>query len=169
MKKHLVLLVVLMLSMGVQAGEVLYADVDGANMTLKCGYSAPDGTVIYTGSGEWSRSFSNTITKVTIDASCTSYTGTTLAFLFSEFNKLEAIIGLSNLNTANVSSMEAMFLSCHALTSLDLSGWDTANVTNMSSMFPECYDLVTLDLSTFNTKNVTNMNGMFQNCESIWE
>ena len=39
MKKHLVLLVVMMLSMGVQAGEVLYAEVDGANMTLKCGDS----------------------------------------------------------------------------------------------------------------------------------
>ena len=31
MKKHLVLLVVMMLSIGVHAGEVLYAEVDGAS------------------------------------------------------------------------------------------------------------------------------------------
>ena len=167
MKKHLVLLVVMMLSMGVQAGEVLYAEVDGANMTLKCGDSAPDGTFKYTGSDEWSRSLSSTITTVTVDASCTSYTGTSLASLFHGFGKLESIIGLSNLNTANVTSMKAMFLGCNALTSLVFSGWDTANVTNMSSMFQDCYALVTLDLSTFNTKNVTDMNGMFIYCQAL--
>ncbi len=73
MKKHLVLLVVMMLSIGVQAGEVLYAEIDGTNMTLKCGDSAPDGTAKYTGSDEWSRSFRNAITTVTIDASCVNH------------------------------------------------------------------------------------------------
>ncbi len=167
MKKHLVLLVVMMLSIGVQAGEVLYAEVDGTNMTLKCDDSAPDGTAKYTGSDEWSRSFCNAITTVTIDASCSSYTGTTLAWLFDNFSQLENIIDLSNLNTANVTSMRTMFGACHALTSLDLSSFDTSNVTDMDNMFLECYVLAFLDLSTFNTANVTNMHAMFFNCYAL--
>lgn len=167
MKKHFVLFVIMMLSMGVQAGEVLYAEIDGTNMTLKCGDSAPDGTAKYTSSDEWSRSFCNTITTVTIDASCSSYTGTTLAWLFDNFSQLENIIDLSNLNTANVTSMRAMFCGCRAFTSLDLSSFNTANVTDMSVMFDDCRALTSLDLSGFNTTNVTDMNGMFFDCFAL--
>lgn len=166
MKKQLLLLVIMMLSMGAQAGEVLYAEIDGTNMSLKCGESAPDGTAKYTGSDEWSRSFSNTITTATIDASCTSYSGTTLAWLFCGFTQLETITSLNNLNTTNVTSMMAMFCDCNALTSLDLSSFNTANVTIMAGMFFQCTKLTTIYANNWDTDNVAEGSDMFVGCTS---
>ena len=157
----------MMLAMGVQAGEVLYAEVDGTNMTLKCGDAAPEGTQKYDGSDTWNLSFCKTITTATIDESCASYTGTTLALLFGNCSQLETITGLSNLNTANVTDMIGVFCYCYALTSLDLSGWNTANVTKTNSMFFLCKALTSLDLSTFNMTKVSNMDYMFFNCLSL--
>ena len=167
MKKQLLLLVTMMLSMGLQAGEVLYAEVDGTNMTLKCGDSAPEGTQKYDGGETWNLSFCKTITTATIDESCASYTGTTLALLFNYCIQLETITGLNNLNTANVTSMFGMFMGCKALSSLDLSMFNTACVTDMSGMFYGCEALTSLDLSMFNTTNVTDMNGMFFYCFAL--
>ena len=132
----------MMLAMGVQAGELLYAEVDGTNMTLKCGDAAPEGTQKYDGSDTWNLSFCKTITTATIDESCASHTGTTLALLFSNCYQLEAITGLNNLNTANVTRMVAMFYNCKALTTIYVSSWDTGNVTESSEMFWGCTSLV---------------------------
>ena len=167
MKKLLSFLTILTLSTGVQAGEVLYAEIDGTDMTLKCGDSAPEGTFKYEDGLTWNASFSKTITTATIDASCASYTGTTLAMLFYYCEKLKTITGLSNLNTANVTDMSGMFAYCFVLTSLDLSSWNTANVTITNSMFFLCKALTSLNLSTFNTTKVTNMSYMFFNCQTL--
>ncbi len=168
MKIFFIFLVIVMLPKVVQAGEVLYAEINGTNMTLKCGDSAPEGTFKYDVDDlPWNLSFSKTITTATIDTSCNSYTGTTLAMLFSNCEKLETITGLSNLNTANVTDMGGMFAYCFSLTSLDLSKWNTANVTITNSMFFLCKALTSLDLSTFNTTKVTNMSYMFFNCLTL--
>ena len=167
MKKQLLILLIVMLPKVVQAGEVLYAEIDGTNMTLKCGDTAPEGTFKYDDSHPWNLSFSKTITTATIDTSCNSYTGTTLAMLFYYCEKLETITGLSNLNTASVTDMSGMFSYCFSLTSLDLSEWKTANVTITKSMFFLCKALTSLDLSTFNTTKVTDMSYMFFNCLTL--
>lgn len=171
MKQLLLLVTMMMLSMGAQAGNVLYAEIDGTSMTLKCGDSAPETSDVYIatfhGHMEWNESYQRTITSVTIDASCQNYTGTTLAWLFGYCWKLKTITDLSNLNTANVSDMSSMFAACNNLTSIDLSGFNTEKVTDLGGMFTGCSSLTSLDLSGFNTSNVTNISGMFRGCSSL--
>ena len=166
------LLAVAMLTLNAQtakADNVLYATVSGTGMTLNYGEesSMPSGAVKYNGSSSWTNSFSETITSVTINASCSGYAGSTLANLFFDCQKLATITGLSNLGTANVTSMQSMFLNCKVLTSLDLSSFNTAAVTTLHGMFQGCNDLTTLDLSSFNTAAVTTMYGMFQGCNDL--
>ena len=107
-------------------------------------------------------------TTAHFDTSFAQYTGlTSLRSWFYECNKLAAVTGLANLNTANVTNTQAMFSGCSGLTSLDLSSFNTANVTDMQGMFSGCRALTSLDLSGFNTANVTSMGWMFYNCEAL--
>ena len=85
------------------------------------------------------------------------------------FNSCRALVSLdvSGFNTSNVASMDNMFYQCHALPSLDVSSFDTSAVTNMHGMFYQCRVIPSLDLSSFNTANVVNMNAMFSNCNAL--
>lgn len=170
--KKLFLFMAMMLSMTVQADNVLYAVVseDDSSIVLKCGNSVPENT----GTGPYfydilksSYSPAGNATSFTVDISCQNYTGTTLRGLFSNFVYLKTINGLSYLNTSHVTDMSMMFSGCSALTSIDLSSFNTANVTDMSMMFTDCFALTSLDLSKFNTANVTNMKWMFMWCSSL--
>ena len=76
-------------------------------------------------------------------------------------------LDISNLDTSNVTSMEAMFGGCSSLTSLDISNLDTSNVTDMRYMFYGCSGLTSLDISKLDTSNVTKMNGMFNGCSGL--
>lgn len=78
-------------------------------------------------------------------------------------------ISFDNIDTSNVTSMNAMFDGCSSLTSLDLSGFDTSKVTDMTWMFAECPNLTSLDVSGFDTSNVTEMPEMFAKCENLKE
>ena len=83
--------------------------------------------------------------------------------------------------------MDAMFLKCTSLASVDLSSFNTSNVITMgfpfteahnyssphsptqnpptpAGMFAYCHSLTNLNLSSFNTSNVTNMYTMFFEC-----
>ena len=104
------------------------------------------------------------IKKVVFDASFANARPTTCRFWFFHCEELEAIEGIENLNTQNVTDMSLMFTSCINLTSLDLSKFDTQKVTDMCRMFYHCEKLSSLDLSNFDTQNVTNMAWMFENC-----
>ena len=116
---------------------------------------------------EWA---TEVLTTVTFDDSFAGYTGlTALIDWFHGCTALTTINGISNLNTANVTSMYGMFNNCSSLTELDLSGFNTANVTSMNYMFFRCFSLAQLNLSSFNTSNVTSMNYMFHNCSSLTE
>ena len=148
-----------------QAGNVLYAEAEGETMILKCADSAPEGLKVYDGTTNWQIMG---VTTVIVDASCQSYTGNTLDYLFNTAsNKLKTITGLNNLNTASVTSMGAMFLGCSGLTSIDISSFNTANVTVMSYMFFGCSALTSLDLRSFNTSHVTDMTSMFAECSNL--
>lgn len=166
MKKRFSLIILMaLLSMGVQAGDVLYGEIDGTNMIVKCGDFAPEGSVLLRSwESKVSISIRKSITSVTIDTSCTSYTGTSLDHLFAEFEKLKTITGLSNLNTTNVTSTAYMFYYCCSLSSLDFSGFNTTSITAMSGMFHGCSALTSLDLSSFNTTNIKYMDFMFHGC-----
>ena len=86
---------------------------------------------------------------------------------FFNLANLTTIEGLAYLNTSEVENMQAMFMRCSSLTSLDLSSFNTDNVTNMTNMFSGCSALTSLDVSGFNTDNVTNMTNMFSGCSSL--
>ena len=82
------------------------------------------------------------------------------------FEDFQNIVGLSNLDTSQVTNMAYMFEGCGAK-ELDLSNWDTSKVTDMNSMFAGCTNLEKINLKSFNTKNVTNMIEMFFQCNKL--
>ena len=76
-------------------------------------------------------------------------------------SSLQDITGLNNLDTSNVTNMEAMFASDRGLTTLNISSFNTGNVTDMRNMFDFDLALPSLDVSNFDTSKVTDMSGMF--------
>ncbi len=98
-------------------------------------------------------------------ANCSSLTS--CRFWFVSFSNLQEISGLANLNTENVTAMDAMFSGCSSLKTVDISNFNTSKVTDMSGMFQDCSSLESLDLSSFNTENVEDMMAMFYNCASL--
>ena len=170
-KKIFFAAVLLVCAQAAMADNVLYAQVEGTNMTLKYGEKPADSGSIknyqFDGTQGWNGIFYGSITTVIVDASCSSYDGTTLQSLFSGFSKLTAISGIDNLNTNNVTSMRLMFNQCKSLTTLDLHTFNTAKVTNMAFMFYHCSGLTSLLVGSFNTANVTNMLQMFDGCSSL--
>ena len=108
-----------------------------------------------------------TTTKAVFDPSFKDFRPTSTAHWFEEFNVLTAIEGLQNLNTSNVTSMNSMFYSCSALTSLDLKNFNTEKVEDMRAMFLGCGALTSLDLSNFNTLNLKDIDNMFGYCSAL--
>ena len=168
MKRKLLFMFAALLAVAQGAwADNLYLEVDGTgkNATLK--YGTPDGSNPSWGTGWSSTDFRNTVTAITIDASCKNHDVTNFSYLFSNCEALETITDLSNLKTAGVTNMSNMFEECSALTSIDLSSFNTASVTNMGAMFYNCSSLTTLDLSSFNTANVASMGTMFIFCSNL--
>ena len=86
--------------------------------------------------------------------------------LFANFNHVKEVVGLSNLDTSQVTDMSEMFEACGAK-ELDLSGWNTSNVTSMSAMFMECRNLEKINLNSFDTRKVENLSFMFKADEKL--
>ena len=106
----------------------------------------------------------NEITKIVIDPDVIAPKDS--SNLFSWLGNVKEFIGLSNLNTSQVTDMTAMF-GVPCVKELDLSNWDTSKVTNMRFMFSNCFNLEKINLKSFNTKNVTTMQCMFFGCPKI--
>ena len=170
-KKLFFAAVLLVCSQAAMAENVLYAQVEGTDMTLKYGEKPDDSGDIkyyqFDGTAGWNSSFMTTIQTATVDASCANFDGNSTRSLFDGFSKLIVINDIDKLNTANVEDMNNMFASCSSLTTLDLHSLNTAKVTNMSMMFYLCSGLTSLRVSSFNTANVTNMKQMFQGCSEL--
>ena len=183
MKRKLLSLLVLLMMAATGAwaqGEYLYLDNivntnESKTATLMCSASQPDDKPYFYVSG-WDdtyytgfNDFKSRCTKITVDASCQNFYGSSLVNLFSDWDKLETINNISNLNTFNVYDMSLMFSGCHALKTLDLSGWGTKtfNVKYMTNMFSYCYVLETLDLSGWDTSIVEDMQSMFKECYAL--
>ena len=170
-KKIFFAAVLLVCAQAAMADNVLYAQVEGTNMTLKYGEKPADSGSIknyqFDGTAGWNGTFYGTITTATVDASCADFNGNSTRALFNGFSKLTVINDIGNLNTANVEDMYSMFAECPKLTTLDLRSMNTAKVTNMALMFYKCSGLTSLRVSKFYTANVTNMLEMFQQCSSL--
>lgn len=85
------------------------------------------------------------VTDVVIDPSFASAQPTSTHSWFREM-PLNSLIGLENLNTSQVTTMDAMFYGNGSITSLDLSNFDVTNVTDMNYMFYNCTGLTSLTL-----------------------
>ena len=107
------------------------------------------------------------ITKVVFDVSFKNARPTSTYKWFDMMEQLQSIVGIENLNTSEVTTMQRMFLGCKSLASLDVSHFNTANVTTMSFMFDEASNLTSLDLSGFNTEKVTDMKYIFSLCSRL--
>ena len=91
-----------------------------------------------------------------------------LCELFNYCEKIKNFDFIKNLDTKNVTTMEAMFEGCKSAEIIDISNLDTSNVTNMQFLFNDCINLKEIKgLGKINTANVRNMNLMFQNCANI--
>ena len=123
------------------------------------------------------KGYNDKVRKAVIDPTMIKAPLTSMSRMFfggvDEHNKsydlsaMTSINGLENLNTADVTDMQYMFLNCSSLLMLDLSTFNTQNVTNMYFMFGGCSSLTSIDLRSFNTENVTNMCSMFYDCSSV--
>ena len=91
----------------------------------------------------------------------------TVSYWFYNCTALQTIEGLELLDTSDANSMEAMFMNCSEITSLDLSALDTSNVTSTFTMFYGCSNLASLDLSSFNMANNTFPVYMFKGCNAL--
>ena len=124
----------------------------GTSYSLNTGYNDPawytDGT-------------SDRVTRVVFNSSFAGARPTSTCKWFYCMKNLHDIIGISYLNTSEVTNMAWMFSECRYLDWIDLSSFNTAKVTDMQNMFYRCYYLTSLDLSSFNTAKVTNMEHMF--------
>jgi len=154
----------------VQAAPTAKAVYDSATTTLTFYYDelnhAGDGlTVFGVGTGYAPSWYDNNsspkaskipnTTKVVFDSSFAQFRPTTCSLWFNDLQKLETIEGIENLDTSNVTSMQAMFCGCKACVTVDLSHFNTAKVTDMSSMFYNSSKMKNLDFSTFDTSKVT--------------
>ena len=100
---------------------------------------------------------------------CTALTGvpeldtsqvTNMQALFSGCSSLATIPAM---DTSQAISMQYMFNGCSSLTTIP--AMDTSQATNMQSMFSDCSSLATIP--AMDTSQAANMNGMFAGCSSL--
>ena len=113
-----------------------------------------------------------TNTGVSGNSTFTTENVTSMQKLFGDCTSLASIAALSSFNTGKVMQMNAMFLNCRALQSINLSNFNTGRVNNMESMFQGCSNanLTSLNLSSFNTESVSSENSMkcmFEGCSGL--
>ena len=93
--------------------------------------------------------------------------------MFKDFELLDDIENLRNLNTVRAVSMKRMFqntgdidVNIEPMLKLNFSSFDTSNVTDMSEMFTN-FTIRNLDLSSFDTSKVTTMASMFAGSDCL--
>ena len=92
---------------------------------------------------------------------------TTMQAMFGGLENIQTF-ALSGFNTAKVKNFHGVFGGNKKLTTLDLTSWNTAAATDMGEMFYNCAALTAIKgLSEFNTASITNMNSMFRGCSAI--
>lgn len=87
----------------------------------------------------------------------------------SKNTKIKTITFPSNIDISKVTNMDGMFYGCNMLTTLDLTGFNTANVSSMQAMFKNCIKLeeIKLDPTKFTDDSLTNVFRMFDNCNAL--
>ena len=92
--------------------------------------------------------------------------------MFMDFEYLDKIENLANLDTNKAVSMRRMFKNAgntdllEPVLNLYFNNFDTSNVTDMSEMFAD-FNIRNLDLSSFDTSKVTTMASMFAGSDCL--
>ncbi len=84
---------------------------------------------------------------------------TSMDAIFANCSKLERL-DLSHVDTSKVINMHGLVADAQKLTYLNLDNFSTASATNLESMFSTVKIMTTLDLTSFDTRKVTNMGWM---------
>ncbi len=106
-----------------------------------------------------------TATRVVFDSSFKDVKPNSLYMWFYDFKDLTMIVGIDNLNTSEVTVMNATFASCEKLVTIDVNGFDVSKVTNTTTMFSNCPSLTTIYCE--NTWNIETSEDMFAFCKSL--
>lgn len=175
-----------------QTTPMPYAYLNGSTLTFYYDTSKStrtEGTVYELNEGNalpaWHDQAAN-VTKVTFNSSFQNYRPTSCAYWFADMTNLTSILMASVvnmtsfLNTAEVTTMRAMFYNCTKLTDIEAYRLNTGKVEDMSSMFRDCIGLTSLNLldhkvggkvgtitSLFKTNNVKTMSSMFSGCQNL--
>ena len=84
------------------------------------------------------------------------------------YNPVLVEINATGMKTTGITSAEAMFRDCTALTEVIGSGnWYLPNVTTTCSMFQNCTALKSVNVSRWNLSNLKNASWMFYCCSSL--
>lgn len=87
---------------------------------------------------------------------------------FDSCEQLKEVIGLENLNTSEIESMDYMFADCIRLEKIDMSCLsNTPKLRSAEKMFYLCYRLKKIDISNMDATNLTNMDYMFLYCNKL--
>ena len=81
--------------------------------------------------------------------------------LFSGFENVEEVTGLSRLDTSKCTSFNTMFSFCPNLVDVDVSGMDTSLVKDTYQMFFSCPRLHSIDLSSWKAPKLVDVRQMF--------
>lgn len=112
----------------------------------------------------------DTVNKVVFDDSFFKVAKIKNAYAwFYNFNKLESIDKLSNLNLTNLSDMRYMFYGCTNLVSVEFTGSSSYNYDDVKtqSMLTDCSNLKKLDLSTICTAYYHDGTDMLKGCSAL--
>ena len=137
---------------------------DGEDNTITAVWSGDD--VVKTGWGipKWTDT-AKSAQRVVFDPSFKDVLPNSLFKWFAYFNNLRTIEGMENLNTSEVTTMNAAFAGCDVLQTIDLNGFNVSKLTNTTTMFSGCSNLTTIYCS--NTWNVKVSIDMFVGCYSL--
>jgi surface protein len=81
--------------------------------------------------------------------------------MFTRLSSTITSIDLSEINTSNITNMNAMFTGWNLIKEIDLSNFDVSKVTDLGILFNDCTSLETIKLFKGPTLSLKNMNGVF--------
>jgi surface protein len=107
------------------------------------------------------------LTNINITGLNTCY-ATLGSHMFRSCKNLRNIEGVTNLDMSSITTLNAAFYECAALTEVDLSGWTTSKaLTDMGHMFNGCTTLKTVVLPEITDASVTTIGSIFNNCKAL--
>lgn len=87
--------------------------------------------------------------------------------MFNSFTSLEEIVGLELLDVSDVTALNAFFLLCPSLKTVDISAWNCVRVTNIQRMFYNCSALESVKMPRYGLPAVSNSKEVFEGCYAL--